>query len=278
MFLIMILIEQIILSILVSLLCGFSSVFTSISRSEFLIIVVTHAVLAGVSAIVYLNWLFNCTLSLWFGMIIIPVITCLVILRIQELIEKELILSIIFAVTLAIAVLFMSIIPDYLIPQIWNCLIGNILLITYDDILLIGILTITSLLLYILMYRKFILISFDLEYAQSLKINTKLLHYLLMIVISITAIVCTYVIGLFMTYALMLIPANTFLRIFQYRITVTKLVIICIIEVFLSLVISLILSYYTQLPPSALCGLILCIIALVITGVFKLRALRFKTS
>ena len=119
-------------------------------------------------------------------------------------------------------------------------------------------------------YREFLLISYDYEYALSTSIPARTLDYILSLLISVTTLVCVYTVGVFVTYAMLMIPRMVLIK---TRLRVSNVIILSIITIFTSLIFSLLVSYVFELAPSGLCGLTLCLIC-VLTYVIMLIASR----
>jgi ABC-type Mn2+/Zn2+ transport system permease subunit len=249
------------LSVLISLLCGFTSVYAAISRSEFLIVTVAHAILAGLAILYYISWITGIEVTdvhVWATMFIIALTVCTGIVKIREHGEKELIYSIIFAVTLSVAALFMSLLPGFLIAKMWAFLTGSILLVTSFDVLLVFVLCLIACSLYATMYREFLLVSYDIEYALATGLPARTLNYLLSILISIVTLVCVYTVGVFVTYAILMIPGIVLIR---SRIRVGLAIPLSVLIILASLVLSYVISTTLNVTLSGMCGITLCLIA-----------------
>ncbi len=257
--------ELICLSVLISLLSGFSSTFTSISRSGFLVVTVSHAILASLAVLFYVAYLCGVHVSstlVWLIMLLTALPVCAFVSHVRLFGERDLILSIIFALMLSIAALFMAILPGYMVSRMWSFLTGSLLLVSPIDVFFVFIICIICSTFYTFFYREFLLVSYDYEYALATSIPASTMNYLLSILISISTLACVYVLGLFVTYAVMLIPGAVLAN---ARIRTSTSIIANTLTVFATLIISITLAFRYNIPPSGLCGVMISIVAGLVT-------------
>jgi len=159
-----------------------------------------------------------------------------------------------FAISMAMAVTLMGIIPSERLPEIWGYLIGDLLLLTYDDLLLLATITAIITVLTTIFLREFLYISFDIEGAEALGLNSKIYNYLMLILASLSIVVETKTVGSIIVYAFMILPAAIAS---QAKIDITSIMIYSLlISIFVGLI-GLTFSLILNLPPSGLIGLIL---------------------
>jgi len=159
-----------------------------------------------------------------------------------------------FAISMAMAVTLMGIIPSERLPEIWGYLIGDLLLLTYDDLLLLATITAIITVLTTIFLREFLYISFDIEGAEALGLNSKIYNYLMLILASLSIVVETKTVGSIIVYAFMILPAAIAS---QAKIDITSIMIYSLlISIFVGLI-GLTFSLILNLPPSGIIGLIL---------------------
>ncbi|NPA24032.1 MAG: metal ABC transporter permease [Crenarchaeota archaeon] len=272
-------VELVCVSILIALLAGYSSTFTSISRSSFLVVTISHAILATLAALFYIAYIYSLhvgPLLIWLVMFVTALSVCAFVSHVRLFSERDLVLSIIFALMLSIAALFMAVLPGYMVSRMWSFLTGSLLLITPVDISLIFIICLICSTLYTFFYREFLLVSYDYEYALATSISASAMNYVLSILISIATLACVYVLGLFVTYAVMLIPGSVLVN---ARVRPSTSVIMSIMIVFITLMISIGLAFSYNIPPSGLCGVMISVLAgLVILVRFLTRRIKRTRS
>jgi len=175
-------------------------------------------------------------------------------------IKMETAIGVAFAVSMSLAVTMMGLIPSEKLPKIWGYLIGDILLLTYEDITSLLIITTVVVILTTLFCREFAYISFDIEGAAASGLNVRAYHYAMIILAALAIVVSTKTVGSILVYAFMVAPAATALEL------ASDIPSVMIISLLLSLVCGLsgiALSLTVNLAPSGITGLILSAIYLI---------------
>ncbi|ANT63957.1 MULTISPECIES: metal ABC transporter permease [Prosthecochloris] len=111
-----------------------------------------------------------------------------------------------WAAGMALGVLFIGLTPGYA-PDLFSYLFGNILTVPRSDLLLILGLDIGIVATVLLLYKEFLALSFDEEYAEVSGLKTTLLYLLLLCLIALTVVILVRVAGIVMVVALLTIPA-----------------------------------------------------------------------
>ncbi len=236
-------IRAIIAIILLSINASLSGSFTIFKNIPFLIACSAHSALAGASLFIAIS------LNPIIGAIIFAIFVALIAGRAKQV---NIAIGISFAFSMAIAVLFISLIREQA-ARVWGLLFGDLLLLTDEDIFLMAIMTVVLLIIYLIFYREFLFISFDMEGAMVQGINVKFFNYLLLSIISISTVIIMKAIGAILVYAMLVAPAgaankkaNNIMQVFIFA------TLIAMIAGFLGLII----SFYFPFSPSAISGLI----------------------
>lgn len=114
--------------------------------------------------------------------------------------------GIIWALGMAIGVVFMSLRPGYA-TDLTSYMFGNILLVNDADIEYLTWLTLFVVVGAIMMLRKLMFVTFDEDYAKSQGLNTALIAYIMAVVIAVTIVLSIKVMGIILLLSLMTIPA-----------------------------------------------------------------------
>lgn len=88
-------------------------------------------------------------------------------------------------------------------------LFGNILGITNDDLMIIGIVTVSTLLVMFLLYRPLLFSTFDKEAAQIFGIKTEIVQLLFTLLLTLSIIASMNIVGVTMIAATLIMPAMT---------------------------------------------------------------------
>ncbi|TFG33661.1 ABC transporter permease [Candidatus Thorarchaeota archaeon] len=121
--------------------------------------------------------------------------------------KMEVAVGVSFALSMSLAVFLMYYIPPYRVPQIWGYLIGDILLLTDFDIILLGSTTILLVFITLLFNKEFVYVSVDMEGSTAHGMNARAYHYLMLIVSSLAIAFATKAVGAILVYAIMVAPA-----------------------------------------------------------------------
>lgn len=159
-------------------------------------------------------------------------------------IREDSAVGIIWALGMAIGVVFMSLRPGYA-TDLTSYMFGNILLVNDTDIKYLTWLTLFVVVGALLLLRKLMFVTFDEEYAKSQGINQALVAYSMAIVIAVTIVLSIKVMGIILLLSLMTIPAvvvNTLTK--DYRWIALWSVIVAVV----GNVVGFIVSYEWDLP------------------------------
>lgn len=121
-------------------------------------------------------------------------------------IREDSAVGIIWALGMAVGVVFMSLRPGYA-TDLTSYMFGNILLVNDTDIKYLTWLTLFVALGAMLLLRKLMFVTFDEEYAKSQGINQALIAYVMSIVIAVTIVLSIKVMGIILLLSLMTVPA-----------------------------------------------------------------------
>jgi manganese/iron transport system permease protein len=172
-------------------------------------------------------------------------------------IKEDTAIGIIFAGMFALGIALISTVRSYTV-DLTHFLFGDVLGVTPGDLLLIGGFGAVTLVLVVLFYKEFVVISFDPVLAATLRLPSRLLEYLLLVLISVTIVVSLQTVGVALMVAMLVTPAAT-----AYLLTHRLPVMMGLAALIGSLsgVVGLYLSYYANIASGAA-------IVLVATAVF----------
>ena len=187
---------------------GLIGSFVVVKRITYIAGAISHAVLAGIGVVLYLNQEYGITwLSPYHGALVAALLSALII-SLVSLYGKERedsIIGTVWAVGMGIGLLFISKTSGYINPM--SYLFGNILLIDTGDLVLILFLDLVVIILGILFYNQFQAVSFDAEFSRVRGLNAGFYHVLLILLISLTVVLMVSIIGIVLVIALLTIPA-----------------------------------------------------------------------
>jgi ABC-type Mn2+/Zn2+ transport system permease subunit len=120
--------------------------------------------------------------------------------------ETNTAIGISFAMSMSLAILFISMMREYA-ARVWSLLIGDLFLLTSEDLYLMSFVTFLTLILAMLFYRAFLFISFDWEGATAFGLNAKNYNYLLLSIIAVSAVMLLKGVGAILVFAMLVAPA-----------------------------------------------------------------------
>ena len=207
-----------------------------------------HAILPGV-ALSYILSGGYVAINLFLGGLGAGIISALVIAwltRNQE-VKEDSAIGIVFVTMFALGIAIVSSQASYTV-DLAHILFGSINGISQAELTMMAAMGAVVLLVVLLLYKEFLIVSFDLSLAHSLRLPVELLRILLLVLIAVTIVMSLQAVGIALMLALLITPAAT------ARLLVNRLhhmiLIACLIGI-LSGVIGFYASYYLDVPSGA---------------------------
>ncbi len=183
-------------------------------------------------------------------------------------------IGIIWAVGMAAGVIFISLAPGYA-PDLMSYLFGNILTVPSSDILLMLIMDIVIIGVVTALFKEYLIMSFDEEFATATGIPVDVLHLILLAMIALTVVVLIRVVGMILVIALLTFPA-AMAQLFTYNLR--KMMLLAIAFGFVFTLAGLWLSYEIGLPSGATIILFSGVTLVIAYGVSRLQLRRARRS
>ncbi|MCA0453556.1 MAG: metal ABC transporter permease [Chloroflexi bacterium] len=190
-------------AVLVGATCATIGVYVVLRRMAFIGDALAHTALPGL-VVAYLNgW------NLFGGAVVAGLLTALGIgwLSRREEVREDTAIGILFTGMFALGILLISTTRSF--RDLTHILFGNILGVTTSDLLLIGIVTVITLVALVAFHKEFELTSFDPIHAEVIGLRADRLRYLLLILLSLTVVTSIQVVGVVLTSAMLVTPAAT---------------------------------------------------------------------
>lgn len=188
--------------ILASIGCGVIGSFVVVKRIGYLAGGIAHAVLGGMGIAYFLGR--DPILGALVAALIAAVIVGWISRQGQQHVDT--IISALWAVGMAIGILFISKTPGYNVDLL-SFLFGNILMVAPSDLWLIGMLDVIVVAAVFLFYRQFLAVTFDEEFALLRGVPVGFFDLLLLAMVAITVVTVIRVVGLILVIALLTLPA-----------------------------------------------------------------------
>jgi manganese/iron transport system permease protein len=225
--------------ILVGVLCSVIGCYVVLRSMAFLGDALAHAILPGI-AIAYLMGG-----NLMLGALIAAVVVALGIGQISKrgAIREDSAIGILFTAALALGVALISSIRTYAV-DLSHILFGNILGISANDLLLTAGTALAVLAAVAILYKPFLVISFDPVLAATLRWPAELIRNVLLLLLALTVVVSMQTVGVGLVAAMLVTPPAT-----AYLLTKRLPAMMALSALFgaLSAILGLYISYYANI-------------------------------
>jgi ABC-type Mn2+/Zn2+ transport system permease subunit len=245
-------------SLMVGILCAVVGCYVVLRSMAFMGDAMAHAILPGIAIAYLLKG------DLLIGALVAAIVVALGIgfLTRQGTIKEDTAIGILFAGALSLGVALISTIKTYAL-DLTHILFGNVLGVSINDLWLTGILGVIVLTTIVLLYKEFLVVSFDAVLAATLRLPAELLRNLMLILLALTIVVSLQTVGVGLVAAMLVTPGAT-----AYLLTrrlPTMMLIAAIIGAFSSIA-GLYVSFYINVASGAA-------VVLIATAIFLLAFL-----
>lgn len=188
-------------SVMVGVLCAVVGSYVVLRGMAFLGDALAHAILPGVAVAYLING------NLLIGALIAAVVVALLIgfFSRQGTIREDTAIGIWFAAALSLGVLLISTIRTYAV-DLTHILFGNVLGVSPADLLITAALGAFVLGTIAVLYREFLVISFDPVLAATLRLPAERLRVFMLILIALTIVVSLQTVGVSLVAAMLVTP------------------------------------------------------------------------
>lgn len=194
-------------ALIVGITCSTVGVFVVLNGLSFIGAGIAHAAFAGVALAFLLSWN-PFALGLAFSLGVALLIAWG---RKKALLQLDASIGILFALTMALAVLFIGLMRQYN-TELFSYLFGSIFAVAASELWAMAIVSLIALALLILFFKEFEFMAFDLEMAQATGLPTDFLFALLLCLIALTVMISLKAVGELLVVAFIVIPASTALQ------------------------------------------------------------------
>jgi len=245
-------------TILVSILSAIIGSHTLYRKGTFFSVSIAHISFAGATMALFLTLECKINISPYVGAIILGLLLVLPISLSKRSLEEvyEIMIGAVFAISMSLAVLFFSLLREYSV-EAWGLIVGDILLLTNEDMISLCIMVIIAISMIILVNRELIYTAFDPEGAESLGISPRKYNVIFSILLVLATVVLIKTIGVFLVYVIMLLPPLIAKEITH---NIKKQIILSFFITFVSLNLGLLFALFIDVAPSAIAGIILALI------------------
>jgi len=187
----------------VGLLCGFLSCFVTLKSWSLLGDALSHAVVPGVA----LSALVGAPFAVGAFLTGLLAVTGMGFVERHSLLKKDAVIGIVFTGFFAAGLLVISIFPSNL--RLTTILFGNLLGISDSDLLQLGCVGFAAVVIVGIKWKDLLLYCFDPTHARSIGLDTRLLHFLLLALLSLAAVAGLQAVGALLVVAMLITPGAT---------------------------------------------------------------------
>ncbi len=251
--------RALITSIIVGMVCGTVGSLIVLRGLSLMGDAMSHAVLPGVA----LSFLFG--IPMFIGALITGMIASIFIgyITSSSKTKPDAAIGISFTAFLASGIIIISLINTT--TDLYHILFGNLLAITNSAFLTTIVIGSIVLILIIIFYRPLMISTFDPTFSRMSGLNTTLLNYFVMLLLSLVTVASIQTVGIILVVALLITPASTAFLISKKL--YSMMIIASLISV-ISSIVGLYYSYIYNIPSGAtivLCTFVIYIITLFFT-------------
>jgi zinc transport system permease protein len=234
--------------VIVGLLAAVLGVFVVLRKQSFLTEAVSHASLAGVAAALLLSFE-PVTLAILVAVLLATLITYF---NRKVALSADSLIGIFFSIFFAVGIVLINLSPEYQ-PEVMTYLFGSILAVSWNDLIYAFIIATVLGLVIARLYKQLLYFTFDPMSAYIRGVRVEMIEYILNILTAVAVVVSVKVVGVILVTALFIIPASSaklLARSFKNMIPISALLSV------VSVLLGLLLSVVTNLPPGALIVLV----------------------
>jgi len=196
-------VKAILVSGLIGAVCAFLSCFITLKGWSLMGDALSHAVVPGVS----LAWLLGLPFSV--GAFVAGILAAVSMgwVRSKTRLREDAVIGVVFTTWFALGLLLLSLYPSNL--NLRTIIFGNILAISGPDITQVLIISGISIVVLGVKWRDLLIYCFDEKHARSIGLNTRFLHFLLLALLSATAVAALQTVGACLVVAMLVTPGAT---------------------------------------------------------------------
>jgi zinc transport system permease protein len=236
--------------VLISISCGTIGSFVVVRRATYVTGSLAHCVVAGIGfarfAQVALGWQW---LDPMLGAVSSALLSAILISWVEHSQSERVdsILSIIWAVGMAVGLCFLAATPGYN-NELMSYLLGDILLVNFQDLLWMGLISAATVGIITMRFDTFVGTSFQKTLMEIRGVSTLRYHLLFNLLAALVVVAVVKLVGIMLAVAFIAIPASTATRWhYQLKVIIPIAIGLCL----LSGILGLWLSYQTNWPTGA---------------------------
>ena len=235
------LMRALITCLIVGIVCGIVGVFIVLKKLVFMGAGIAHASFAGGALGLLLS------INPFFTILLFGSGSAMSIGYINDkgyVEDKNVAVGVIFSLTMALGVLFVTLNPTYNVA-VYALLFGNALTVTTEDFILLLLFAVLIVAIIYFMKKELFFSTFDEEMARSVGLPVRFLNYIFLLLISLAIVISIKAIGALLVFAMIVTPAAAA---YQWSYKFNKIIYLSVIFGMISSFIGLYFSFVYDLP------------------------------
>lgn len=190
-------------SILVGIMSGIIGSFIILRGMSLMGDAISHAVLPGVAVAYMLG------INLLLGASAFGIVAALLIgvVTMKSKLKNDTAIGIVFSAFFALGFILISLAESA--TNLHHILFGNVLAVSDSDLITTAIVLSIVLLFVVTFYKELLITSFDNTFAKAYGLKTQIMHYALMLVLTLVTVTALQTVGIILIVAMLITPAAT---------------------------------------------------------------------
>jgi iron/zinc/copper transport system permease protein len=195
--------RALITSILVGIVCGVIGCFIILRGMSLMGDAISHAVLPGVAISYMLG------INIFYGAVVTGLLTALAIGYISQnsRIKDDTSIGIMFTAAFAVGIIVITLLQSS--TDLYHILFGNVLAVPASEMWMTFIVTVIVLLSVFLFFKELLVTTFDPTMSAAYGLPNRVIHYLLMVLLTMTTVASLQTVGIVLVVAMLITPAAT---------------------------------------------------------------------
>lgn len=231
--------KALITSVMVGIISGIIGSFIVLRGMSLMGDAISHAVLPGVAISYMLG------ISYFYGAVVAGVLAAIGMGAISQnsRIKTDASIGIVFSAALALGIILIT--KAQSATDLTKILFGNVLHVRTSDMWLTAAISLLVIIVVVVFYKELLISTFDETMAEVYGLNTRMIHYGLMILLTLVSVASLQTVGVILVVSMLITPAST-----AYLLTDRLSVMVVLSAIFgaVSAVIGIYFSYIYDLP------------------------------
>lgn len=254
--------NSVLAAIFAAISCGLIGTYIVTRRMVFVSGGLTHASFGGIGIGYFAG------INPILGAAIFSVLAALGIERFsyKRMLRQDSVIAMLWSLGMALGIIFIYITPGYA-PNLMSYLFGSILTVSAVDIWSLGILSLISVAVFVLIYKAILYVSFDEDYARTRNLPVQAIKYLMISLVALAIVFNIRVVGIILVLSLLTVPqsiVNLFTK--DYR----KILIYSVLTAMIGTLSGLAASWWLNIPSGATIVFVLILMFFLASGIKKI--------